>query len=189
MLASDTNPLSHALDLAAKIPEIYRHQLGLTQITDPATGKAETLASHARIQERSLALDDAETMRALYRKEKELEAILDSEDETEPVKAEALRELEAIAQFQRQHARRSQDSAQRAGRTVRQAITRFHEHLAGAAGQDGAAHAVLRAFADHIKEHVLIPSSRYSGHGGPHARAGVAGCFTYEPPAGVLWSG
>ena len=38
------------------------------------------LESHARLQERSLSLDDAQAMRNLYRKQKELEAIL--EDET-----------------------------------------------------------------------------------------------------------
>src|SRR5207249_3992091 len=81
----------HAVDLMAKIPEIYRHQLGIAQLSDPITGKSAPLSSDARIQERSLALDDAQTMRALLRKEKELEAILDSEDESEPVKAEALR--------------------------------------------------------------------------------------------------
>jgi hypothetical protein len=55
--------------------------------------------------------------------------------------------------------------------------------------QDGGPHPVLGSFADHIKRHVLIPSVRYSGHGGPYARAGLAGCFTYERPGGVSWSG
>jgi len=107
---------------------MYRKQLGLSQVANPATGRSTLLASHARIQERSLALDDAETMRALLLRERELEAILDS-DESEPVKAEALRDLEAIAEFQRTHGRRSTDAAQRAGRTVRQAITRLQRNL------------------------------------------------------------
>src|ERR1043166_1312961 len=107
----------HALDLAATIPEIYRRQLGLMQIADPTTGKSAALQSDARIQERSLALDDAQPMRSILRKEKELEAILDDEAASEPEKAEALRELEAIAQFQRQHGQRSQDSARRVTRT------------------------------------------------------------------------
>jgi hypothetical protein len=179
----------HAIDLMAKIPEFYRKQLGLTSIADPVTGKAAPLLSGARIQERSLALDDRQTMRALFHKEKELEAILDSDDESEPVKAEALRELEQIAEFQRQHGRGSRDSARRAAHAVRSAIVRFHEHLHGAVGQDGGPHPVLRCFAEHINKHILIPSARYAGHGGPYARAGLAGCFTYERPGDVFWTG
>jgi hypothetical protein len=67
-----TNPPEqpiHAIDLMAKIPELYRKQLGLPQISNPHNGKTETLQSHARIQERSLALDDAESMRRILKKE------------------------------------------------------------------------------------------------------------------------
>ena len=178
----------HALDLAARIPEIYRQQLGLPQIADSLTGKSATPSSHARIQERSLALDDAETMRALLRKERELEVILDDENESEPVKAEALRELEQIAEFQRQHGRKSQDSAQRAVRTVRMAITRLHEHLLAAIDTKGNPNSVLRSFAIHLEKHVLIPSARHSCPAGTHARSHLAGCFTYEPPPGFAWA-
>jgi hypothetical protein len=177
----------HALDLAAKVPEIYRQQLGLGALVDAATGKAVTLESAARIQERCLALDDAQGIRTLLQKEKELEAILDSEHESEPVKAEALRELEAIADFQRRHGRESRDSAARAVRAVRGAISRFREHLRCAVGQDGGPHPILGAFAEHVERHILIPSARYSGHGGRHAREGLAGRFTYERPTGVCW--
>ncbi len=178
----------HAIDLMGKVPELYRQQLGLAQITDPATGKASALESGARIQERSLALDDAQAMRALFKKAKELEALLDSDDESEPVKAEALRDLEAIYELQRQHGRRSRDNAGRVAHAVRRAITRFYQRLQKTVGEDGNPHPVLRSFAEHIKRHILIPSARYCGHGGPHARAGAAGCFTYERPGEVLWS-
>jgi hypothetical protein len=177
----------HAIDLAGKIPEIFRHQLGLPELVDPATGKPVLIESHARIQERSLALDDAQALRCLDREEKELEAILDSKDESESDKAEALRKLEEIIEFKSQYGRRSSDSARRAAHAVRSAIARFHEHLQSAVGQEGGPHPVLRAFADHIEKHVLVPSARYAGHGGPYARAGLAGCFTYERPGGVLW--
>jgi len=180
----DQTPI-HALDLMAKIPEIYRHQLGLTEITDPETGKTTVLESHARLQERSLSLDDAQAMRALFRKEKELEAILDDPDESEPVKAEALRDLEAIAEFQRKYHRRSRTNAQRAAHSVRAAIARFHEHLAEAAraNHDPA----LASFADHINKHILIPSRRFTGQGNRYARSGLAGCVTYEPPPNFNW--
>ena len=116
------------------------------------TGKTATLQSDARLQERSLALDDAQTMRALFKKEKELEAILDSEDESEPVKAEALRELEAIAEFQREHASRTKDSAQRAARGVRRAILRLHQGLHTALDTKGTPQLVLRSFAEHFEQ-------------------------------------
>jgi len=178
----------HALDLMAKIPEIYRQQLGLTEIADPNTGKASALESHARLQERSLSLDDAQAMRALFRKEKELEAILDDENESEPVKQEALRELEAIAEFQRQHGRRTQDNAQRAVRAVRTAITRFHQHLLTSLDLKGNPHPVLRPFAAHLEKHLIIPSARYCGPAGTRARGPLAGSFTYEPPPGITWA-
>jgi hypothetical protein len=178
----------HALDLITKIPDMYRKQLGLPQIANPATGQAIQLDSDARIQERSLALDDADTMRALLRRERELEAILDS-DESEPVKAEALRELEELAEFQRQHGRQSQDSAHRAVRSVRMAITRFHQHLLAATDAEGKPHQILRPFAHHLEKHLLIPSARYRASAGAHAPGPLAGCFTYDPPPGISWAG
>jgi len=173
-LLEHPNERIHALDLMAKIPEIYRQQLALTEITDPETGKPVTLESHARLQERSLSLDDAQALRAVFRKQKELEAILDDQDESEPVKAEALHELEELTEFQRQHAHRHRSNAQLATDSVHKAIARFHKHLATSG------HSLLTEFADHINESILIPSRRF--HGNRFARTGLAGCFTCEPP-------
>jgi hypothetical protein len=177
----------HALDLIAKIPELYRNQLGLAQITYPDNGKSTTLESHARIQERSLALDDAQVLRAILKKQQELEAILDDESESEPIKQEALRELEAIIQFQKQHGKRSQTNSQRAADSVRKAIIRFHQRLSKTADAKADPNHVLARFAAHLENHLLIPSRRYSGHGNAYARTGLAGCFTYEPPSGCVW--
>jgi hypothetical protein len=185
-----TNPPAqpiHALDLMAKIPELYRRQLGLAQLADPNTGKMSALESGARLQERSLALDDTQSIRALFNKQKELEAILDDDSESEPVKAEAMRELEALYEFQKKHARRSRDSAQNAADAVRLAIQRFQRRLYGAMDTTGRPNPVLRGFAEHIEKYILIPSARYSRHGRSRARTGLAGCFTYERPEGVEW--
>ena len=129
LLLNPPNEPIHALDLMAKIPQFYRQQLGLPYIADPATGKAITLGSDARIQERSLALDDVETMRRLYRRQRELEAILDSDDASEPEKAEALREYEQITEFLRHHSCRTKDNAQNAADTVRTGIWRLQRRL------------------------------------------------------------
>jgi hypothetical protein len=186
-----TNPPEqpiHGVDLAAKIPEMYRQQLGMERLVNPATGKSEALQSHARIQERNLSLDDAQALRALLRKERELEAILDDENESEPVKQEALRELESIAEFQKHHAGRTQDSAQRAARTVRQAIMRFHQKLLSGLDRSGKPHPVLHPFAQHLEKCLILPSARYAAPSASRARGSLAGSFTYEPPAGTIWA-
>jgi hypothetical protein len=183
----DETPI-HAIDLMAKIPEIYRQQLGLPAITDPLTGKTVTLDSRARLQERSLALDDRQSMRALYKKQKELEALLDSDDASEPEKAEALRELEQLYGWQRHHANGSNDAANRTSHTVRTAIARLHQHLRRAADQDPAQAAVLRSFTEHVRTHILIPSGRYRGHRGLSATAGLGASLRCEAESGITWS-
>jgi hypothetical protein len=179
----------HGLDLAARIPAIYRRHLGLPEIMAPATGKSAPLESHARLQERSLGLDDAQALRAILRREKELQGILDDSDASEPERAEALRELEAIFEFQKRHGRRAAGNAEKAARAVRAAIARFHQHLRAATDAAGKPHPVLVPFAAHIETHIMIPSARYAVKGGPSGRTGVAGCFTYEPRDGVRWAG
>jgi hypothetical protein len=178
----------HAIDLAAQVPAIYRQQLGITSAVDDTTGKAVPLAATARPQERSHGLDDLEAARRLHRKQQELEAVLDDDDATEPEKAEALAELERVYEFQKKHAMRSKGNAENLVRAVRAAITRFHKHLAAATDGNGQPHPVLRPFADHLARHLITPSARFTGRAGSRVRAGVAGRFTYEPPAGVQWT-
>lgn len=179
----------HALDLASKIPEIYRKQLGVAAVTDQITGEAVPLDRHARIQERSLGLEALESTRAILKEEQKWEAVLDDGRSTEPERAEALRNLEELAEFQRRYAGRTNSNADNLVRAVRRAITRFYENLAGALDKDGKPHPVLTPFAEHLHEHLLKPSARFSGRYRSRSRAGVAGCFTYEPPPGVTWAG
>ena len=162
----------HAVALALKARAIPGQVPGATEV----------------IQQRNLGLDDAETVRALRRRQHDLEAVLDEEQEIEPVKAEALRELEAIADFQRKNPWRCRDCAQRCVRAVRMAIKRLHAHLAQAVDAEGNPHLVLRAFARHLHQHLLIPSGRGGRPGSVRSLAAVAGCFTYEPPPGVIWA-
>ena len=68
------------------------------------------------------------------------------------------------------------------------AIKRFHARLAGAVDAKGRPHPVLQGFARHLQEHLLIPSGRGGGQGGARAGSARRGCFTYEPPRGVVWS-
>lgn len=62
-------------------------------------------------------------------------------------------------------------------------------HLARAVDAQGQTHPVRQGFAGHLREHLLIPSGRGGGHGGARAVAAPGGCFTYEPPPGVVWAG
>jgi hypothetical protein len=179
----------HALDLLARLASRDRANRGFTELTDPATGKTVPLEAHSRIQERSLGLEHVQTLRALRLKEQELEAIIEDENESEPVKAEAMRDLEAITQFQKQSLHRTADSAQKAAKSVRVAISRFHQHLRTSTDATGNPHAVLRSFATHIEKHLIIPSARYASRGAGHGRTGLAGHFTYEPPSGLIWTG
>ncbi len=83
---------------------------------------------------------------------------------------------------------RSETSAENQVRAVRLAISRLHKHLAAATNGDCQPHPVLRPFADHLAKHLITPSAMFNGRMGARTHAGVAGRFTYEPPAGVLWS-
>ncbi len=52
---------------------------------------------------------------------------------------------------------------------------------------EGKPDAVLQAFALHLYEHLLIPSGQGCGRAGKWVASVPAGCFTYEPPPGVVW--
>lgn len=163
----------HAVALALKAKEMGRQ----------APGPAEV------VQQRSMGLDDAAAVRALWRRQRALEAVLEDEQESEPVKAEALRELEEVTEFLRKSPWRSRGGAERCVRAVAMAIRRFYSHLAGAVDAQGEPHPVLRGFAGHLREHLLTPSGRGGDHRKARALSPFAGCYTYEPPPGVVWAG
>ena len=139
------------------------------------------------LQERSMGLEDAAAVRALWRRQRELERVLADRLEIEPVKAEALRELEEVTEYLRTSPWRSRHGAERSARAVAVAIKRFHTRLAGALDAEGKPDEVLRAFALHLQEHLLLPSGQGCGHIGKWVASVPAGCFTYEPPSGVVW--
>ena len=177
----------HALNLCARLAAPQRKGAGISELVDPLTGQVTPLHVEASLQERGLALDAAETMRAVLRTQNELEALLEDEDTIEPVRREAERELIALYEYEAKHSRQARDNAQRASDAVGRAIKRFYNHLSAAVDSTGAPDPVLRAFAEHIRVHLLLPSGRSKTHSGPRPRPSLAGCFTYEPPAGVTW--
>jgi hypothetical protein len=138
-------------------------------------------------QQRNLGLDDAEAVRNLRRQARELEAVLRDKRRGRTAKAEARGERRQILEFLRKNAWRSADSAQKCARAVARAIERLVRNLHGGVDAEGKEHPVLRDFAWHLREHLLIPSGRELGHGGARKGRAFGGCFTYEPPPGVVW--
>jgi hypothetical protein len=185
---------------------IFKHELGALYVgcllLDPPREPihAVALALKARemsgqaagpcelVQQRSLGLEDAATVRALWRRQRALERVLEEDNQIEPVKAEALRELEEVTEFLRKSPWRSRGGAERCVEAVGKAIRRLYRHLCGAMDGAGMPHPVLRAFGRHLHDYLLIPSGRGGGRGGARLASAPGGCFTYEPPPGVAWA-
>ena len=165
-------------------PTIFKHEQGALYVAcllleppdEPIHAvalelKARKMAGEAAgaedvIQQRNLGLDDAEAVRNLRRQQRELEAALEDDLESEPAKSVARREIEKISEFLRKNSWRSQDSAQKCVRAVAMALRRLHTHLGRAVDVQGKPHPVLGGFAQHLRKHMLNPSGRGGGHGG-----------------------
>jgi hypothetical protein len=139
------------------------------------------------LQQREMGLEDASSIRALWHRQRELERVLADRLEIEPVKAEALGELEQLTERLRQSPWLSCHGAERCAHAVAEAIRRFHARLAAAVDAEGQPDEVLRAFALHLRECLLVPS----GRGGSYARKQAEappGCFIYVPPPDLVWN-
>jgi len=158
-----------------------------TLLIDLLTGELKPMACDVEIVERNLCADEAEGLEPLRRKIEELEAILDNDHASEPVKAEVRRELEELYAYQKRNPLAPETQAQRAVRNVRRAIRRLHENLAAAVDAQGKPNPVLRSFAEHVRRHLLVPSMRFCKVGRRRTADIGASTFTYEPPPGVSW--
>jgi hypothetical protein len=99
---------------------IFKHDLGALYVAylllqpprEPVHGVALALSAREKLgqpagpaevlQQRVVGLEDAESVRALWRRQRDLERVLQDRLEIEPVKAEAQRELEEITEHLRQ---------------------------------------------------------------------------------------
>jgi len=184
---------------------VFKHELGALYVAyllreqprEPLHGvalalKAREMSGQAAepdevLEERTMGLQEAAAVRALWRRQRELERVLEDRLEIEPVKAEALRELEEITEHLRKSPWLSRHGAERCARAVAVAIKRLQAHLAAAVDAEGRPDEVLRAFALHLHEYLLVPSGRGGVYARPQAVSGFAGCFIYVPPKGVVW--
>lgn len=148
---------------------------------------ADVLELGARVQERSVALDEQEERKRLIQQRRRLEALAADETASKAVREGAARDAEAISEYLHRQPKRPTDNAQKTVRAVRMAIKRFCRNLEGAMGENRKPDRVLREFGAHIWGHLIVPSSRYSDPRARHARKGLAGCFLYEAPKGVRW--
>jgi hypothetical protein len=179
----------HGLALTIAVAAVRGRPIPPLRITDSVTGHTVLLDGDGTLQQRSMGFEAFDAAYALRKTQLALEAILDDESSIEPVKAEALRDLEAIYNFQKTTQGRIKDAAQRAVHAVSMAIKRFHHRLSLASDVSGCPHSVLRPFARHIEKYILLPSGRYLGSGRARSLTGAAGCFTYARPRGVVWEG
>src|SRR5438067_915048 len=112
----------HGMALELKASAYFGQSTGVTLVNDPRTGKSVVVPSDAWLQERELSMDDAAGVWAFRRKMQELEAILDDEDQIEPVKAEATRELIELYEFEKVNPSATETTVQKSVRAVRRAI-------------------------------------------------------------------
>jgi hypothetical protein len=82
--------------LLCEQPRKPLHAVALALNAQEKTGQPPTMAE--ALQQRAMGLEDASSVRALWRRQRELERVPEDRLEIEPVKAEALRELEEITE-------------------------------------------------------------------------------------------
>ena len=183
----------------------FKHELGALYVahllleppSEPVHAVALALNARAKLgqpaspdetlEQQSMGLEDATSVRALWRRQRELERVLADRLEIDPVKAEAQQELEEITERLRQSPWLSHHGAERCAQAVALAIKRLHARLAGDVDAEGKPDEVLRGFALHLHEYLLVPSRRAGSHARKQACAPV-GCFIYMPPEGVVWN-
>ena len=185
-------------------PAVFKHELGalyvvyllLNRSREPLHAVALALrarewdgqaTSEDAVEERSMGFKEAGDVRELWRRQRELEHILADGREIEPVKAEALRELEYVCDHLRSNRWLSAQGAERCVRAVGAAIRRFHTHLLDSVDAEGRPDPVLREFAGHLQSHLLSPSGRGCRGEWRWLAMVPAGCFIYVPPARVVW--
>ncbi|SPE54213.1 hypothetical protein SBV1_1770001 [Verrucomicrobia bacterium] len=186
LLNQPTEPVP-ALLLALRVEPPDRTCPGITEVEHPATGEIVLVERDAILQERSLALDDGDCLRGLWHEQRKLEAILEERNVSQVIKAEVQHDLEALQQFIRKQGWRTKIALSPATRKVGRAIRRFHQRLATALDATGAPSPVLRAFAAHLQDCLLVPSGRTGLRGGDRHKM-PGGSFIYLPPPGVVWT-
>jgi hypothetical protein len=146
---------------------------------------AAQVFGYAQISEASLGTDDGSTQRAIEEEAKRLASVIQSESASDMAKADAREKLEELAEVRKAATKRPETNVEKTVRAVRKSIQRAHSNLV----TQGRFEPAVKNFAEHIENHLLAPSARYTGRRGTRVKAGVAGTFIYEAPPGVVWAG
>ena len=177
-------------------PAAFQHELGALYVAcllmDPPREPVHAVALALKARElhgvaqpeRDLRLEDAAAVRALWRRQRELERVIEDKHEIEPVRAEALRELEAITESLRQSpwlSRRGRGTVRGGGDGGHQAAARPAGRGGGRRGPAASGAAGLRPASARIPADALGPGQ------GVDARLGgarVSGLLHVWPAAG-----
>lgn len=135
---------------------------------------------HALVEnQRNLGRDDHETLARQGLARRKCQAILEDESATSLERAEARRELDKINVWARKYQRGTVAGEQKQARAISVGLWRLIKDLERATGRKQEPVPVLRAFGRHLRTHLWEASHRIGVR---------AGCFTYEPPEGVVWA-
>ncbi len=145
---------------------------------------AARATGHSVVQEGSLEDQGQRAEAEMKRVAKECLEVIHDPTAAEGEKMEAQTRLDALAETRKSLRRRTASNAEKVVRSVRRAIERL---ITGLRTARGPAQAALRAFGEHLHQHLWIPSARYGGSRRDRLATGTAGQFTYEPPPGVQW--
>ncbi len=150
-----------------------------------ATELDNLVFGHALVEnQRNLGRDDQETLAKQGLARRKCQAILEDDSATALERAEAQRDLDEINAWAKNYQRGTEAGEQKQVRAISAGLLRLIKDLERATGRKREPVPVLRAFGRHLRTHLWEASGRSSGRRG---RPGRSGCFTYEPPAGVVW--
>ena len=178
----------HATDLQSEVCEMDTNAEGVTEIVDPDSGKRITLSRTARLQEHNLSIDDRNAKRRIWQILQSYQRIIDDQAATDMERDEARAEKDKIEGVFASKAFRDTSNAAKTYDRIRQAISRLLKHLDANKTKDGEKDPAYEALANHIRQHLSLASSRYSGTRTSRTRTGTAQTFMYERPEGIVWS-
>jgi len=135
-----------------------------------------------QLQELNLNMDSKEIYGTLLLARSKLKKISEDPKASKKTREDAETKIAQIDAFRRSGGPKHVDQPSKAYDRVRQQFNRILKKLNSSKSQP------LKKFADHLENHLLAPSRRYSGTSRSRAKAKVAQTFTYEPPPGVVWT-
>jgi len=178
----------HILELESKVFPSPTFDTNPVDADTEADFETLGLSISERLKEFNLNKDNAETEDALRTLLFGLKSRLSDPDTDDTARAIAEKTIAEIEIFLAGGVPKHTDQASKAYERVRQQILRLLKKLREPIRKTGKPSPVLVAFAEHIEEHLIKPSRRYSRNRQSRVKAGVAQTLTYEPPPGITWT-